>query len=141
MNPDAVELLKKERVCLLAVPMGDGAPHAAVVHYSAQAEPVKIFVQTYPTVKTKAIQDAGGSAKAAVVVGMDEKTFITLQMRGMVRIVTNQAELEAIYKIHYAKHPGAQKYQDANTIFLEFTPTWWRYSDFKTDPETIVESK
>lgn len=141
MKPIALDLLHKERVCVLAVPMGGGEPHAAVVHYSQQTDPVKIFIQTYPTVKVQAIKDRGGRAPAAVVVGLDEAAFVTLQMHGQVRIVSDSAELEQVYKIHYAKHPDAEKYKSATTIFLEFTPTWWRYSDFKTDPETTVEGK
>lgn len=141
MNPKALELLKKERVCVFAVPMQDGAPHAATVHFSQQLDPVKIFIQTYPTVKAKAIQDKGGKAKAAIVVGTDEKEFVTLQMHGDVRIVSDMQELEQIYKIHYAKQPESEKYKSSTTIFLEFTPTWWRYTDFNTDPETVIENQ
>ena len=141
MNQIAVDLLIKERVCVLSVVLADGSPHAAALHYSEQTSPVKLFIQTYPTVKTQAILESGGTAKAAVVVGFNEQDFLTLQMRGIVRIVSDPAKLEEIYKIHYAKHPGAEKYKSPRTIFLEFTPTWWRYSDLKTDPETIIEVK
>ena len=140
MDPKAIELLGKERICVISVVMTDEAPHAAIVHYSHASEPVRIFIQTYPTVKTKAIQEKGGKAKAAVALG-NEGDFIEVQMRGEVRIVIGQRELDEIYKIHYAKYPGAEKHKDAETIFLEFTPTWWRYTDFNTDPEIVVESK
>ena len=141
MNQIAIDLLTKERVCVLSVVLADGSPHAAALHYSEQTSPVKLFIQTYPTVKTQAILESGGTAKAAVVVGFNEQDFLTLQMRGIVRIVSDPAKLEEIYKIHYAKHPEAEKYKSSRTIFLEFTPTWWRYSDLKTDPETIIEVK
>jgi general stress protein 26 len=140
MYATALKLLEKERICVLSVVMADGSPHGAVVHYSQQTEPVKLFMQTSPTVKTEAIQKSGGAAKAAVVVGLNESDFITLQMRGNVRIVSDSAELETIYTIHYAKHPEAEQYKSAKTIFLEFTPTWWRYTDFNTDPETIIRA-
>ncbi|OHA68239.1 MAG: hypothetical protein A3A27_00140 [Candidatus Wildermuthbacteria bacterium RIFCSPLOWO2_01_FULL_47_18] len=140
MNQIAIDLLTKERVCVLSVVLADGSPHAAALHYSQQIDPVKLFIQTYPTVKTRAILEGGGAAKAAVVIGFNEQDFLTLQMRGMVNIVSDPAKLEEIYKIHYAKHPEAEKYKSSRTIFLEFTPTWWRYSDLKTDPETIIEN-
>lgn len=140
MNPIAIDLLHKERVGALSVVLSDGSPHIAVVHYSQQTDPVKIFIQTYPTVKTGAIKDKGGVAKAALVVGLSEQEFVTLQMRGNIRIVSDAKELDDIYKVHYAKHPDAEKYKGSNTIFLEFIPTWWRYVDFKTDPETIIDS-
>lgn len=141
MDPKALDLLKKERVCVLAVTLADGAPHSATVHYSELLEPVKLFIQTYPTVKAKAIQERGGRAKASIVVGTSEAEFVTLQMRGDIRIVTDAGELEEIFKIHYAKQPQAEKYKSPSTIILEFTPTWWRYTDFNTSPETVVESK
>jgi general stress protein 26 len=141
MNPIALKLLEKERICVLSVVLADGSPHGAVVHYSQQTEiePVKIFIQTSPTVKTEAIKNAGGAAKASVVIGLNEADFVTLQMRGNVRIVSDTAELENIYKTHYAKHPEAEQYKSPKTIFLEFVPTWWRYTDFNTDPETIIQ--
>ena len=137
MDPVALKLLEKERICVLSVVMADGSPHGAVVHYSQQLDPLKLFIQTSSTVKTQAIQDQGGTAKAAVVVGLNEADFVTLQMRGNVRIVSDPSELEAIYTVHYAKHPEAEQYKSPRTIFLEFTPAWWRYTDLNTDPETI----
>ena len=141
MNPLAVDLLTKERVGVIAVVLADSSPHAATVHYSAQTDPVRIFIQTYPTIKVDAIKKSGGVVRAAMVVGMSETDFLTLQMRGQVRIVSELHQLEQIYAIHYRKHPEAEKYKSPTTVFLEFTPTWWRYSDFKTEPETIIEIK
>ena len=140
MNPIALEFIKKERVCVLSVVLTDGSPHLATLHYSSTVEPVKIFIQTSPTVKTAAIKERGGEAKAAVVIGFDEQEFVTLQMRGYVRMVSDPKELGAIYKIHYVKYPKAEKRKGPNTIFLEFTPAWWRYTDFKTHPETIIDN-
>ena len=139
MNPVALNLVNKERVCVLSVVLPDGSPHIAAMHYSQQIDPIKIFVKTYPTVKTGAIKEKGGTAKAAIVIGFSEQDFVTLQMRGNIRMVSDQKELENIYKIHYAKHPEAEKYKGPNTIFLEFTPAWWRYTDFNTDPETVID--
>lgn len=110
------------------------------MHYSQITDPVKLFIQTSPTVKTNAIQEKGGIAKAAVVVGLSEADFVTLQMRGDVRIVSDTADLENIYKIHYAKHPKAAKQKGPHTLFLEFVPTWWRYTDLKSDPKIVIES-
>lgn len=139
MDTKALDLLTKERICVLSVVMGDGSPHGAVVHYSQTTDPIRLFIQTYPTVKTAAIQQKGGAAKASVVVGLSEEDFVTLQMRGDVRVVSNADELGRAMRTHYVKHPEAEKYKDTNTMFIEFTPTWWRYSDFKTEPETVIE--
>lgn len=139
IDPLAVQLLEAERVCVISVVLGDGSPHSAVVHYSHQLEPLKIFIQTSPTVKVRAVQEKGGTAKAALVAGLSEEKFVTLQMRGVVRIVSDRAELERIYHIHYAKLPEAERYKDASTVFFEFTPAWWRYSDFNVEPEKVIE--
>lgn len=141
MDDIILNLLAKERVCVFSVVLADGTPHAAVVHYSHATDPVRLFIQTYPTIKTNAIKENGGKVKAAIVVGMSEEDFVTLQMRGDVRIVTDAEELESVYRTHYTKHPKAETYKDASTIFLEFTPAWWRYSDFKTEPETVIEKQ
>ena len=141
MEPIVLKLVGKERVCVISVALEDGSPHSAVVHYSHQAEPLKIFIQTYPTIKVQAVSAKGGSAKASVVIGFSEEEFVTLQMRGGVRIVSDQDYLERIYRIHYAKHPDAEKYKGPETVFFEFTPTWYKYSDFKGDPEKIIEGK
>lgn len=141
MDPIALKLIEKERVCVISVVLKDGSPHNATVHYSYQLEPLRIFIQTYPTVKVQAVSEKGGSAKAAVVIGFSEEELVTLQMRGQVGIVSNTDYLERIYKIHYARHPEAEKYKSPTTVFFEFTPAWWRYSDFKVDPEKVIEGK
>lgn len=138
MHPVAIHLLEKERVCVLSIVLPDGSPHCAAVHYSQQLIPPKIFIQTYPTLKTEAIKKEGGRTKAAVVVGLSEQDFVTLQMRGDIRIVSDLEELKNIHEIHYAKLPDAEKYKGPNTLFLEFIPTWWRYTDFNTEPETVI---
>lgn len=141
MDPTALKFIEKERVCVISVVLADGSPHSAVVHYSYEPEPLRLFIQTYPTTKVQAVSEQGGSAKAALVIGFDEKEFVTLQMRGFVRIVSDQKSLDHIYKVHYAKHPDTEKYKGPSTVFFEFTPTWWRYSDFSADPEKTVEGE
>jgi general stress protein 26 len=140
MNEQILKLLKKERIGVLAVSLNTGEPHCAVMHFSVDYESKKLFFQTSPTVKTKAIQENGGKTHASVVVGLNDVDFVTLQMRGEIAIVTDKTEIEHIAVTHYRKLPEAEKYRDADTIFLSFTPTWWRYTDFTTEPETIFES-
>jgi len=140
MDSKAISLLTKERVCVVAVTLRDGSPHVAEVHYSEQLDPIILFIQTYPTVKVRSLQENGGVGKAAVVLNLTESEMMSLQMRGNLNIVTDPQELEKIYDVHYKKHPEAEKYKDSETVFLKFTPTWWRYSDFNTDPEIVIES-
>ena len=141
MDQKIKDFLKKEHVGVISVLLADGSPHSATVHYSHQESPLKFFIQTSNgTVKVQNLLD-GKIGRAAMVIGFSEQDWLTIQMRGAIRAVTDSNELETIYKIHYAKHPDAEKYKGPKTVFLEFTPTWWRFTDFNTDPETIVENK
>ena len=136
-----MELIKKERVCTLSVLLPNGTPHSAAVHFSHQAEPLKIFIQTTNTTeKVKGLLN-GETCKASIVIGFSEQDWLTLQMRGDIKIIFDSGQLQEIYKIHYAKHPDAEQYKNnPGTVFLEFIPTWWRFTDFNTDPETIILS-
>ncbi|MBI4065749.1 hypothetical protein HY412_00960 [Candidatus Kaiserbacteria bacterium] len=60
----------------------------------------------------------------------------------MVRVVLNAEELAAIKKIHFQKIPTAKEYgNDPDSVFLEFVPTWWQYTDYNTKPETRISSQ
>lgn len=127
MDKRALDLLKNERVCALSVCLPNGSCHGAAMHFSHQVDPLTVYIQTESTsIKCKKLP-----TKASVVVGFSEETMQTLQMDGDIRQITDLAD---VYKIHYAKHPGAEKYKiDPTTVFLAFTPTWWRYSDYKNN--------
>lgn len=139
MNPTILNFVTKERVCVLSVLLPGGTPHSAALHYSHQDDPLKIFVQTTKnSEKVKGIIN-GEITKASLVIGFSEQNWLTLQMRGDLRVISDKNRLEEIYKIHYKKNPDAEQYKSSpQTIFLEFTPLWWRYTDFNTDPETII---
>ncbi len=141
MNEKVLDFLNKERVSVLSVLLPDGTPHAAAMHYSFTDEPLRFYFQTTNTsLKAKGVLH-GETIKAAIVVGTSEVDWLTLQVRGSLRMVTDAATLERVYEVHYAKQPQAEQYKkDPETIFLELTPTWWRFADFNTEPETITES-
>ncbi len=141
MEQKILEFLSTHRVCSLTTLLKDGTPHAAAVHYSHNVEPLELFFSTDKT--SKKCQDllTGNSTKASVVVGFSEEEWKTLQMDGKLRAVAGTDELQHIHPLHYLKHPEAAKYKnDPDTIFLKFTPTWWRYSDYTTEPLTVIAS-
>lgn len=140
MDPKIIDFLKNERVCALTVILPNGAPHSAAVHYSHQDAPLKIFVQTSNKSTKCSGLLKGEIIAASFVIGFSEQDWLTFQIRGQIKIVSDQNDLNKIYPIHYAKNPNAEKYKnDPETVFLEFEPTWWRYTDFNTDPETVIE--
>ncbi len=141
MEEKILAFLKSHRVCSLATLLSDGSPHTASMHYSHQDQPIKLFFSTENTSRKCQILLDGKSTKASVVVGFSEEEWITLQLDGEVKAILAPDNLKAAKAVHYLKHPNSQQYENAPaTIFLEFTPTWWRYTDFNTKPETIISS-
>jgi general stress protein 26 len=140
MNPIVLDLISTDKVGVISVALEDGTIHSATVHYSHNENPLKIYIQTSnTTLKVKPFLN-GQIGKGAFVIGFSEDEWLTLQMHGEIRAISDQDQLEEIYKIHYKKHPDAEQYKGPNTVFLEFSPIWWRYTDFNTDPETIINS-
>lgn len=138
MNQEAIDLLTNERVSALSVCLQDGSCHNSAMHFSFQKDPTTIYFQTENTsIKFKKLP-----TKASIVVGFNEEIMRTLQMDGQLQQITDKSKLEDVYKIHYAKNPAAEQYKnDSGTVFLAFTPTWWRYSDYSTTPSTFIENK
>lgn len=140
MNEVIEQLLTSEPIGVLSVLLADGTLHAATIHFSQTVEPFKLYMQTSnTTIKAQPFVD-GKTGPAALVIGVSEATWRTLQLHGTVRAILDPEEIAEVAKIHYEKHPEAGKYQSPKNLFLEFTPSWWRYSDFNTDPPTIIAS-
>lgn len=140
-DPKIGEFLTKDRVCSLTTLLPDGSPHASALHFSHSTDPFVLYFSVEKTCrKCEALLD-GKSVKASVVVGFSEVEWLTLQMDGEVRAILDVSELTTAQQVHYAKIKEAEKYKDdPTTIFLVFTPTWLRYTDFKTQPPTIISS-
>ncbi len=131
--------IKGNRISVLTTLLKDGSPHSATLHYSHQDKPLRFFVSTENTSrKCQGLLD-GKEIKGSMVIGFSEEEFITFQMEGTVRAVTDKKELAGVHKIHYAKYPDGKKWKDdPATIFLVFKPNWWRYTEYK--PKFLVLS-
>lgn len=141
MDKKIVDFLTKHRVGSLTVLLPDGQPHAAALHYSHKEAPLSVYFSTENTSRKAQGLLKGEATKAAVVIGFSEEEWITLQMDGEVEAILDNNELVGAQALHYAKHPSSAKYKDdPATIFLKFTPRWWRYTDYNTDPATILSS-
>lgn len=141
MDSKILDFLRMQRICSLTTLLVDGAPHAAAMHYSHSSDPLTLYFSTENTgKKCEALLD-GSTTKASVVIGFSEKEWITLQMDGEVKTILDKEDLAKAQEIHYTKHPKSEKYKnEPETIFLSFTPAWWRYTDYNTIPETILSS-
>src|SRR5437016_1341980 len=103
MNSEVLEYLKTQRVCVIAVQMPDGSPHAATVHFTYIEDPLTFIVLTSPeSRKFEAL--AKGNIQASMVIGTTEEGTHTLQLDGEIRLTDNK-EFRQLYD---AKFPKAQ---------------------------------
>jgi hypothetical protein len=129
MDKEALVYLGQSRVGCLAVAMPDGSLRSSALHYSHTAEPLKILIQTSrDTRKAEAFLN-GRVAPASFTVGFSEEEWLTLQLDGTARLLKEEGEIAAFKKIHHAKIVEAAQYVGKDTIYIEFTPTWHRYTD------------
>lgn len=142
MDQPALDLLSKHRVCSLTTLLIDGSPHAAALHFSHAEDPLELYFSTENNSKKCENLLEGKTVLGSVVLGFSEDEWLTLQMDGVVRAVTEPEELSQIQTIHYKKHPNSEQYKDdPATLFLKFSPRWWRYTDYNTKPPTILSSE
>lgn len=142
MNKKALDLLAMQRVCSLSILLPDGTPHAAALHYSHRIKPLTLFFSTDNTSKKAQGLMDGKNKKASVVIGFSEEEWKTIQMDGTVKAILDRNELEEAKEIHYAKNPNSKQFEnDPTNLLLSFTPLWWRYTDYNTEPPTIVNSE
>lgn len=133
MDTRILDFLEKERVCVLATTLSDGSPHTAALHFSIQADPFCFYFSVDSTSRKYQALLNVDLVKGSITVGFSEVDWITLQMDGIVEKVGTE-ELARVQKGHYAKNPGSEEHKDIpTTVFIKFTPTWYRYSDFNND--------
>lgn len=132
-----ISFLQSNRISVLTTLLPDGSPHGATLHYSHSTDPLELYFSTENTSRKCQNLMGGKFSKASVVIGFSEQEWKTLQMDGEIQAVLDKSELEKVHKVHYAKHPNSEQYKnDPATVFLKFTPKWWRYTDYNTTPET-----
>lgn len=142
MDQNVLKYLDSHNIAVLTTLLPDGSPHSASLHYSHNSNPFEIYFSTERTSrKCKGLLN-GEVVKASLVVGFSEEEWITVQMDGEVTTVTGKDELVSLHKVHYAKHPGSEEYKEnPDSVFLKFTPYWWRYTDYNTKPVTTISSE
>ena len=136
-----LDFLKSHRVGVLSVQLKDGSPHGATMHFSHQESPTKLFFLTDRNYRKCEALLEDNPVRGSFVVGFSEEEMKTLQLDGVVRVVSDANKLALLKEVHFKKIPTAKEYEnDPDSIFLEFLPTWWQYSDYNTEPETRISS-
>ena len=132
MDKKILDFLAKNRISVLTTLLPDGSPHSASLHFSNNNNPFEFYFSTERSSRKCQSLLNGKPGKSSLVVGFSEEDFITLQMEGEVKAILNKEDLEKIHKVHYAKYPDSEKWKnDPGSVFLVFTPKWWRYTEFK----------
>lgn len=138
MDKKITDFLGSHRVCSLTTLISDGSPHAAAMHFSHRDVPFELYIQTERNSRKFQALLTKETTKASVVIGFSEEEWTTLQLDGIVIEVKDKNELERVHEMHYLKHPDAKQYRDLpETVFLKFTPIWWRYTEYKPEMKII----
>lgn len=130
MDKQIVDFINSQRICVFAIEMLDGSPHAATLHFAINQNPLVFFFKTDKSYKKSEALLNKEISRATVVVGFNESNMKTFQADGQARII-NEREMELFNKIYYGKFLDKEKKDnDPNAVFFLFTPTWWRFTDW-----------
>jgi general stress protein 26 len=137
MSPEILAYLKGQQVCVFAIEMPDGSPHAATIHFANTDEPVFVFETEKGYRKTEALFGRDVS-RATMVVGSNEGDMKTFQMDGTAQLLKDDAKKE-FYLTKFPQKRG--KLDNPKVVMFTFTPTWWRFTDWtKPEGKTILTS-
>lgn len=132
MKPKILEYISTQQVCVVALEMADGSPHAATVHFAHQEFPLLFYFETDKNSRKGQAILSRPVTRASLVLGTIETTKQTLQMDGEMRVITNE-ENEVYEKTYLGKFPQkTDKTKGPNFLRLVFTPSWWRFTDWAT---------
>ncbi len=139
-DPNLAEIfLAENSYCVLAVEHPEG-PHAAMMHFAMGEDALDLYFTTSPGSRKVEAFKGGNACRASIVVGSGEK-WKTLQMDGTLTRVSDENETEVARNALYAKYPTDKYKEHPGNVFMKFHPTWYRYSDFSTDPPLILPWK
>lgn len=138
MNQLVLEYLKKQRVCVLAVEMLDGSPHAATVHFAHTDSPFSFYFETNREYRKSEPLFGKDETRASLVIGSDESSAQTLQLDGIARLL-NEDERDIFDSVYLGKFPEKKaKSLDSKFVRFTFTPTWWRFTDWTNPEEKVI---
>ena len=113
-----------------------GAPQAAVIGFAATHDLELVF----DTLKTsRKYRNMLSTPKMALVIGWDDAQ--TLQIEGIADEPGGPA-LDRLKARYFEVFPdGHEREAWKDITYVRVRPEWFRYSDFRSDPPTIVELK
>lgn len=113
-----------------------GSPQAAVIGFAA-TERLELVFDTLKT--SRKYQNFLKSPKMALVIGWDDAQ--TLQIEGIAD-EPKGLDLERLKARYFEVFPdGRERAAWKDIVYIRVTPSWLRYSDFRTDPPKIIAVK
>ena len=108
-------------------------PESALVAFS-ETDNLEIIFGTFND--TRKVPNILKNPHISFVVGFGD---VTVQYEGTAKFTEGEEEKKC-RDTHLAKNPASKKYAfDPKQRFLKVSPTWIRYSDLSSTPETIFE--
>ena len=140
MDKSVQEFLKNHRISALGILQADNTVHSAAMHTAFTTDPLSFLFLTEKNSRKCQPLLAGQAQNASLVIGFSEEELASFQAEGTVGIL-NGEKLQDAWGIYLERFPERQKRKgNPDYVLLEFTPTWWRYTDMKTNPRTIIEN-
>lgn len=139
MPPEVYNYIKDQRVGVLAVEMDDGSPHAATVHFAYTEQPFVLYFKTSSETRKAQPLVSKRTVRASYVIGANEAEMKTLQMDGYIENVGPE-EKPVFEETFHGRFPEKiKKEPDPKAVFIKFTPTWWRFTDWTQPGGKIVK--
>jgi uncharacterized protein YhbP (UPF0306 family) len=136
--PDLQTFLQEQKTAVLALPIdNEGTVHAATLTYWHDERPLAFYFVTGESSEKCRLLIDGASQKAALVVGTVKGTPFTLQMRGVVEIVS-KTELAEQIASYTAKRGNNHDLDQPGNILLRFVPDWARFTDYSKGWDTTI---
>lgn len=128
--PKLLDFLGAEKVATLAVPIdANGTLHIATMNYVHLLDPLRFYFMTSSKSEKCRLMNVQPVA-AACNVGTYVGTPFTLQMRGIARILDKTQESEVL-EAYFAKRGDKNRnVEGPDSVLVEFTPDWARYTEF-----------
>lgn len=140
MRQEILDYLKTQRVGVLAVEMMDGSPHASTVHFAHSEDPFVFYFETNKEYRKSEVLFGKEVTRASFVIGTTETDMKTFQIDGIAELVKYN-EREMFDTFYFAKFPEKLAKVSApghSFVFFKFTPTWWRFTDWKSSTGKLV---
>ncbi len=125
-TPAIVSYIQDNRVCVLAVQMPDGTPHAAAVHYAYNGE--SFIFETYQEYRKMEAFTHQEIVRVSLVIGSTEGDMRTLQIDGSAQLIARDDERVSTYMHRFPEKQG--KYDADKLVFFICNPSWWRFTDW-----------